>query len=1165
MEKYKSTYTIISPRFTRLFASVVILIGSVVLIGWFGKLMFLTRFSINEVPMAPSTAYVFIFIAIGLWFYLRPQNIAINRNTAIISTTMAICISFLLVTTNILNYYSDWEHLFITIPETQLSMKLGHMSLVTGILFIISGFALLCLQSKRNITKTFSIIFTLIIFIISFILLLGYGFGAPFFYFDNFIPPAVLTVLSFLLTSLALLAASDKNTFFLKTIWNTSTSSKLLRIFLPTTIAITVIESLIVIRILPLLNIHPAIGVSVVSLIFVLAVIIVISILSKSMGKSLDSALENLSESEAKFKTLITNNEEIIYMIDKNGIFQLSEGKGLSKLSMKPGQVVGESVFDLYKDYPEMLRDIEKTLKGKNLTVEHKIGDMYFSNWYTPHKNSSGEIIGLLGLSVDITEPKQVEEKLRKSEKFSKEIIEAMSDGFSILDKSGVHIDVNLAFCKMTGFSKEELIGVGPPHPYWPEEEFDNIQAAFVKTAQGNFENFELVFKNKNGKRFPVLVHPSQIKDEQGNVISNFATIMDITERKKTEEALLESQRRYSKAQEMGHVGNWEYDPLTTIFWASDEAKRIYGLDLDLKDYTTEDVESCIPERVQVHQALIDLIEHDKKYDLVFDILTADKRIRKTIHSIAEVDRDSKGNPIKITGVISDITESKRAEEALRRSEEQLRIITDNLPVLISQVDKNLKYTFVNQYYYHISENQNNIIGEKVIDIIGEETFKHAYPQMQKALSGELVSFENNHRNKNNKLLILETHYIPYIVNEQVESFFVLAMDITERKLAEEALRKSEAKLNALFTSLTEMVVMHELVINAANKAIDYRIIDCNKVFTEFTGISKEAAVGKLASEVYQTHPPPYLEEFAKVGQGGTPIEFTTFYQPFEKHLLISVVSPETGKFATISTDISDMMQIQEMIMAKNKEMENYLYIASHDLRTPLVNIQGFSQRLKKQADSIKSLFSNKTLEPEILHQLEIITDEDIPKTLSYVLSSIEKMDALINGLLQLSRTGRVEMNIQKIDINALFTKILQRLDFQIKEAQCKIHVSPLPPCYGDAELLDQLFANIISNALKYADSERTLEITVDAKKKNNRVVYAIRDTGKGMAQKYFDKIWDIFYRIDPRSGKSGDGIGLSLVKRISDKHKGKVWVESEENKGSEFFIELNNRKFTEF
>ena len=386
-----------------------------------------------------------------------------------------------------------------------------------------------------------------------------------------------------------------------------------------------------------------------------------------------------------------------------------------------------------------------------------------------------------------------------------------------------------------------------------------------------------------------------------------------------------------------------------------------------------------------------------------------------------------------------------------------------------------------------------------------------------------------------------------------------------ERDAAEAELKESEEKLNSLFTSLTEMVVMHDLVLDASGEAIDYRIIDCNKVFTEFTGIRKEDAVGKLASEVYKTDPPPYLEKYAKVGLEGAPHEFTTYYQPLDKHLMISVVSPHSGKFATITTDISPMMQAQELLVEKNKEMESYLYVASHDLRTPLVNIQGFSQRLKKQADSIKNLFADQTLEPEVFDQLGIITNKDMPKTLSFVVSNIEKMDSLINGLLQLSRTGRVELRVQKIDMNELIAEVLKSLDFQIKEAQCDIRVESLPYCYGDAALLDQVFTNIISNALKYSDSERALKITVDAKLAYNRVVYNIRDTGKGITNKLLGKIWDIFYRVDPRSEKSGEGIGLSVVKRIVEKHKGKVWAESEVNKGSVFHVELSNRSFTEF
>lgn len=109
-----------------------------------------------------------------------------------------------------------------------------------------------------------------------------------------------------------------------------------------------------------------------------------------------------------------------------------------------------------------------------------------------------------------------------------------MSDGFSLLDTNGKQIDVNESFCKMTGFSKEELIGISAPNfPYWPPEEFSNIQRAFQKSLELNFENFELIFMKKNEERFPVIVSPSALKDNNGNIINFMATIKECKREKK--------------------------------------------------------------------------------------------------------------------------------------------------------------------------------------------------------------------------------------------------------------------------------------------------------------------------------------------------------------------------------------------------------------------------------------------------------------------------------------------------------------------------------------------------------------------------------------------------------------------------------------------------------
>ncbi len=144
--------------------------------------------------------------------------------------------------------------------------------------------------------------------------------------------------------------------------------------------------------------------------------------------------------------------------------------------------------------------------------------------------------------------------------------------------------------------------------------------------------------------------------------------------RKKSEEALRQNEYRYKSAQRMGNVGNWEYDLVTETFWGSDQAKQIYGFDPDSRKFTTEEVENCIPARKEVHQALIDLIEKDKPYHLEFDIYPVSGSKMRTIRSHAEIIRDDSGAPLKVLGVIQDITDQKIAEQDRETLEHELRL-----------------------------------------------------------------------------------------------------------------------------------------------------------------------------------------------------------------------------------------------------------------------------------------------------------------------------------------------------------------------------------------------------------------------------------------------------------------------------------------------------------
>lgn len=379
--------------------------------------------------------------------------------------------------------------------------------------------------------------------------------------------------------------------------------------------------------------------------------------------------------------------------------------------------------------------------------------------------------------------------------------------------------------------------------------------------------------------------------------------------------------------------------------------------------------------------------------------------------------------------------------------------------------------------------------------------------------------------------------------------------DISRRKEAEEL-------FSMLFQSMTEMVVLHEVIFDSIGTPVDYRITSCNPAFSKVTGVPSEFAVGKLASEVYGMSPPPYLTEFTQVGITGEPFEYTTYFKPMDKHFSISVVSPRKNTFATITTDITDVRHVQEAISEKNKELENYLYVASHDLRAPLVNLQGFSQKLESDLQDLLQLIRKMECPSALLEQLTEVISEEIPKSVKFISSCTAKMDNLINGLLRISRTGRLEMRIEMIDMNQLWKTIISANHFQISENNVQIEIGPLPPCFGDREQLNQLFSNLLGNAIKYRDPSRPLRIEVSGKEEFNQVQYCVRDNGIGIEERHLKRIWDVFFRVNAHAPQSGDGLGLSIVKRIAERHLGKVWVDSQAGQGSSFYIELKRQPF---
>ncbi|MFH0736335.1 MAG: PAS domain S-box protein [bacterium] len=1155
-------------------------------------------------------------------------------------------------------------------------------------------------------------------------------------------------------------------------------------------------------------------------------------------------AEEALRASEALYRAILNASPDDITVSDMNGRILMVSPKALTIFGYdREEEIIGRSILDFIEveDRDRAISKIALRIQGVitgpteygGLRKDGSIFNIEVNSEFI--RNSDGQPTKMIFIVRDITERKRIEVALLENQRKMTDIITFLPDATLAIDKDKRIIIWNKAVENMTGVPAAEMIGkgdytytipfYGKRRPLLMDLVFSYSEDVVSKYPTINREGDSYtveVFCDAlyNNKGAWVFAKASPLHDRNGNIVGAIESIRDITERKLAEETLRESERRYSKAQQIGHVGSWEYNIKNDTFWGSDEAKKIYGFNLTSDFFTTEEVLNCIIERERVNQALVDLIEINKPYDLEFEIVRYKSSERRIINSVAELIRDNNGNPLKVTGVIQDITkrkqaegmfldiidknpmsiqvvdkegytlkvnsahtklfgsvppsnysvltdsqlmqqgfgyliervkngevvhfpdlfynahnlspdlsdvpvwirmvifpindssgkperfvlmhenitERKRAEVALKESEALYRSIQNASPddititdmegriLMVSPIAKkmfgfnsqeevlgrliddfifpddrkrastNLSLLFkglkhgpdeyrglrtdgssfdmeVNGEFIRNSDGQPTKMIFIVRDITERKRVEAALKESQekyrmvadftydwelwrgtdgsflyvspacKRISGYTVEefmndpnliiqithlddqqkvIEHNHSvyNKDHsKALEIEfriitkdgnicwiSHWCTSVYSESGEWLGRRQSnrDITERKNAEKALRENEEKLSTLFDAMTEIVVLHELVFNELGKVVNYRITDCNKAFTQITGIKKEYAVGKLATDVFKTEIPPYLEVYTRVGLTGEPCEYSTYYAPMDKHFMLSVVSPKKNQFATITTDITAIRQIQEVITNKNKELENYLYVASHDLRSPLVNIQGFSQRLFKQTDSIKKILSECLLDIENKTSIEKITNDDIPRTLNFIFSNVTKMDTLINGLLQISRTGQIKLIIHKINMNKLLKTILTVFNFQITEISAKIIVENLTECYGDENLLNQLFSNIIGNALKYRDKNRQLTIKIAGQKKYNKVVYSIEDTGLGIAARHLQKIWDVFFRVDTLSSESGEGIGLSLCKRIVDKHKGKIWAESEEGKGSVFYIELQKNEFTE-
>jgi signal transduction histidine kinase len=255
-----------------------------------------------------------------------------------------------------------------------------------------------------------------------------------------------------------------------------------------------------------------------------------------------------------------------------------------------------------------------------------------------------------------------------------------------------------------------------------------------------------------------------------------------------------------------------------------------------------------------------------------------------------------------------------------------------------------------------------------------------------------------------------------------------------------------------------------------------------------------------------------------------------------------------------------ELTLLNENLQRQTQDNEMFIYSVSHDLRSPLVNLQGFSKELHHAIRELHSAISDSNLTDKEKQQIHDIIDEDVEVSLKFIRTAVTRSASIIDAMLRLSRVGRVEYQSREIDVNEIVQRVIDAMSSTIRQREAVVMAHTLPSCYGDPTAIEQIFGNLIGNAVNYLDPKRpgTVQIGVlpeDPGQPGFRTYY-VKDNGLGISADSLGKMFSAFNRLHADVAQ-GEGVGLALIKRIVLRHGGRIWVESSEGVGSTFFTSL--------
>ena len=721
-------------------------------------------------------------------------------------------------------------------------------------------------------------------------------------------------------------------------------------------------------------------------------------------------------------------------------------------------------------------------------------------------------------------------EEARAKRDYMESMVRSVTDAIVSLDSQAKVVEWNKGAEKIFGYTREETMGKDLDAIIVPEDKQEEAVSITRRAMAGReIIDLETIRRRKDGKLVNVRLSASPIiKDKK--FLGAVAIYHDITERKRAEEKLKESENFLKTILDSIQTAMAIIDAEThEIIDANPIAVKMIGA-------PKEKIIGCVCHKYicpaeEGKCPITDLGQRVDNSERV--LLTANHESVPIIKTVVTI--MLKGRKCLLESFV-DITERKRAEEALRQSEEKYKTLTSNVNVGVYRNTVGPKGRFIEANPALVKmfgyQSREEFLKLNVADLYQNPADRKMFNE--KMLRDGFVRGEELQLKKRDGTPFIASVSAVAVKDENGEVMYYdgIIDDITERKRAEEALR---IKDSAITSSINAIAIAD----------LEGNVTYVNKSFLKLWGYDDKEVLGKAAVKFWQSE-----EEASKVVEAlrdrgswmGELVARRKDGSLFDVLLSASMVTDEAGKPICLMSsfiDITERKRIEEEIKKKSQELEDFVYTVSHDLKSPLISIKGFSELLKSS--------SQERLGKKGLHQLERIVD------------NIDEMNRLIGDLLKLSRAGKAVVSPRKFDILNLAKEIVEELNLRFKIKHPKVRYHNLPVIYADELHFRQILQNLLSNAYKFRDESKRLEIEVGCTEKHNIYHLYVKDNGIGIEKQYLDDVFHIFRRLEDKKVE-GTGAGLSIVKKIVEANGGKIWAKSAKGEGSTFYFTFPKR-----